>query len=158
MRRERFGIYCFSDEKTLFSPVRYRAGSGQTAGKLLYLGAWVQKVIVESQGAMPKTIPGLPSKFRPEIFGYTNLKEIDPNRPLNRCSDNVFVVLMPGFAPADMEVFQLRLEARYSEYMRKHNIELMCNDTSEDILEVRPNFAGVGINLNAAWKKLFRRS
>jgi len=28
----------------------------------------------------------------------------------------------------------------------------------EDILELKPNFMGFGINLNAAWRRLFRRS
>lgn len=158
MRGERFGIYCFSDEKTVFAPVRYSEGTGQTIGRLLSLGAWVQKMIVDAQGSMPTAFPDVPSDFKPKILSYARLKELDPEKAIDRCKDNVFVILMPGFVPDNLDNLQLRLEARYEDYMRTSNICVMRDDKTEDIIEVKPNFSGVGLNLNAAWKKFFKRS
>jgi hypothetical protein len=153
MRAERFGIYCFNDEKSLFAPLRYEEGSGQTIGTLVYLGAWIQKVIVDNKDAHSKRFPIVPSDFTPKVLAYSTFKEIKPNKLLDRCIDNIFVVFMPGFVPANLAVLQLSLESRYHDYLRTNGIELLNSDKSEDILEIKPNYAGVGINFNALWKK-----
>lgn len=157
MRGERFAIYCFTEEKTLFAPVRYSEGTGQTIGTLLHLGAWVQKIIVDNQGVIPEAFAELPSGFKPKVLSYMNFKQIGPENPIDRCTENVFVVLMPGYAPRSLERFQLRIEARYMDYMRTNNIRAVRDEKTEDIIEVKPNFAGVGVNLNAAWKKFFKQ-
>jgi hypothetical protein len=116
------------------------------------------RIIVDNQGAMPKKFSDVPSDFKPKVLSYTKLKELDPEKPIDRCTDNLFIVLMPGYVPRSLDHLQLRIEARYKDYMRKNNIATVRDEKAEDIIEVKPNFAGVGVNLNAAWKKLFKKS
>lgn len=130
MRGERFAIYCFNEEKMLFAPLRYSEGTGQTIGKLLHLGAWVQKTIADNGGAMPNTLD-VPSDFKPKVLSYTKLKEIDPEKSIDGCADNLFVVLMPGYIPRSLDYLQLGIEARYTEYMRSNNIFPVHNQNTE---------------------------
>lgn len=158
MRGERFGIYCFSDGKTLFAPVRYAEETGTTLGQAMHAGAWVQKVIIDNNGTPPLSFPDVPTDFKPRILSYSKFKEMDLKQPIDWCADNIFVLLMPGFDTNDLETLQLVLEARYKDYLRVNNIAITQEEQSEDILEVKPNISGIGLNLNAAWKRFRRRT
>lgn len=45
MLQERFAIYCFSLEKTLFAPARYPEDGSKPLSEVLTLGAWINLLI-----------------------------------------------------------------------------------------------------------------
>lgn len=157
MLQERFAIYCFDLEKTLFAPVRYLGGAGKSLGEILNLSAWIQKLTEEGGGLLPGSFPGVPREFKPKIISYSEFVELDSTQPIDRCKDNIFVVLMPEFdASTDSKVLELTVESRYRDHMRRNNIEALREAGSEDVIDMKPNFYGVGLNLNALWKRLFK--
>jgi hypothetical protein len=159
MMEQRYVVYCFSMEKMQFAPMSYPTGGDMPFAQVLTLGAWVHHLQAQNKGDLPKSFPAPPKDFKPRILSYATLKPIDLNMNMDRLRDNVFVILMPEFAAsADLQLLELILDARYRDHLRKNNIKPQREQTSEDILEVKPSFWGVGINFNALWRKLFGRS
>lgn len=156
MIEQRYAVYCFSIEKTLFAPLRYPAGGGKPFLEVLALGAWIQQVVADNNGTMPSNFSDRPKDFKPHFLSYATLKPIDASLSMEHLADNVFVVLMPSFpVPADLQLLELVLDARYREHLKQNNISVRREERSEDILQLKPSFMGIGVNLRALWKRLF---
>ncbi len=54
---------------------------------------------------------------------------------------------------------KVRINIRGREWLKEQLISEApaLKEASDDIVEVKPNFMGIGLNLNAMWKKWFKR-
>lgn len=150
MLQERFAIYCFSLEKTLFAPVRYPEDGNKPLSEVLAHGAWVNQLIEQNSGTPPEQFSMPPSDFLPKILSYSKLEPVNKNRPMGGIKENVFVVLMPG-SDIDLEALKLVLDSRYRKYMKTNGIPVTLEQ--KDVLHLKPTFMGMGIDLKALWNK-----
>jgi hypothetical protein len=153
--QERFAIYCFSLEKTLFAPVRYPEDGSKPLSEVLAQGAWVNQLIEQNGGTPPKQFSAAPSDFLPEILSYSKLQPINKSQPMRNIKENVFVVLMPG-SNIDLESLELVLDSRYREHMKANGVPVTLEQ--KDVLQLKPTFMGMGVDLKALWNKLFPSS
>ncbi|MGR2701692.1 hypothetical protein [Vibrio campbellii] len=151
MQKEKHAIYCFSLEKTKFAPIKYDRDSEQTLEETFLLGAWIHQIESE-KGALPTQFSNPPFSFKPKILSYYDFREIGKENRVNNIEDNILVILMPSFDCEDLKLLEMVLGQRYDEYIRKNNI--VVKPESEEILELKPNVSGFGVNLKALWKKL----
>lgn len=150
MQNEKYAIYCFSLERTKFAPVKYDRDSKQTLQDLLFLGAWVHQLEAE-QVQLPEGFSLPPKDFKPKLLSYYDFSEIGRENFISNIDDNILVVLMPDFND-DLKLLEIILGQRYDSYIRANNITV--KPQSEDIVELKPNVSGIGVNLKALWKKL----
>ena len=154
MLQERFAIYCFSLEKTLFAPIRYSEDGNKPLSEMLAQGAWVNQLIEQNGGTPPKQCV-VPSDFLPEILTYSKFQPISKSRPMGKIKENVFVVLMPG-SNIDLEALELVLDSKYREHMKANGIPVTFEQ--KDVLLIKPAFMGMGVDLKALWNKWFASS
>lgn len=152
MLKERFAIYCYSLEKTAIASVT--ASTNKSLGNILFQSAWLQVVFEKNNGVPPQSFQVAPSDFCPKILSYSQFEELKPALVFDRCQENIFVILMPEFdVTIDIELLQVVVMSRYSDYLRKGNIPTVRQLDFDDIIEVKPNLSGIGINFNAMWKR-----
>lgn len=152
MLQERFAIYCFSLEKTLFAPVRYSTDGSQPLIDVLVQAAWINQVLDQNGGTPPENFSAAPSDFLPKILSYSKLEPINKNLTMGSANENVFVVLMPD-SNIDLKVLELVLDSKYRDYMKEKGITVAIEQ--KDVLHLKPTFMGMGIDLKALWKKFF---
>ncbi len=123
MLEDRYAIYCFSFEKTFFTPVGYPTEGNKSFSEIINIAAWFKKIEFDNNGLLPKTFPDKPEQFKPKILSYATLQEIDVSLPMKSLEDNVFVVLMPEFIEAvDLELLELILHRNYNDFLKNRNI------------------------------------
>lgn len=151
MQNEKYAIYCYSLHETKFAPVSFDKKSEQTLGDLFILGAWINNLIMQ-KGSLPEKFSLPPGDFKPKLFSYYDFSEINKDEKVKKVKDNILVVLMPGFSE-DIKLLEMVLGQRYGSHIKNNNISVL--EQQHEILELKPNISGVGVDLKALWKKLF---
>lgn len=152
MLTEKYAIYCFSLEDTKFAQVDYKPTSNLSIGEVVHQAAWVNLKIQESPSKMPEKFTKPPESFTPKLVAYSDFSEIGKENYISNVSDNIIVVLMPTFPVDKLEILEMILGQRYGSYLKSHNI--LIKSPQEQLLELKPGWFGISINLKAVWQKL----
>ncbi len=154
MQKEKYAIYCFSLQETRFAPVGFDPKSNQSMKEIFFLSAWINKIMHQTGKERPTSFENYPDSFRPKLLGYCDFSEIGPENYISNIVENIIVVLMPSFPESDLELLQMILGQRYNSHIRRENIAI--HEPQDEILELKPNWIGIGLDLKALWKKLFK--